>query len=239
MAATAARRSLLGMSLGVTAASVTASVLTWPLADLVLGPALIRRRALGRSAAAVPASPPSPRASAVVVRGGASPEERTAEARRLVRGRPALYVSLRESGTSHGAFVSLVDQVYGHAALTSVGLIWVLIFDAVSGDPGFVRVMHYAVVLRQLHRALRAEARPGQEGRPALVLDHVDGVGSPDLRRMLAQFACAQVYDHGCADVVVVEPESPRWLHIRQPPVRAEALTNSAACARVLTGDEG
>ncbi|KAJ1629174.1 hypothetical protein T492DRAFT_907847 [Pavlovales sp. CCMP2436] len=108
------QRTFLGASLGLTASAITLSVFVWPIADLLVAPRLIRcavnERASRPRAAGIDESCPSlgSAASSVHILSGGTPEQRSAIARALADGRPAIYLSDLLAGPTVSAPVGIV-----------------------------------------------------------------------------------------------------------------------------------
>jgi len=160
---------VLGVSLGATVASITFTVIAWPLADLFGAPVLIAAAidcptaptSLGSSREAEEARRlqkllhSSEKAKLLVVEGG-SPEHQQALVEHA--GRPTVRLSLREATAPHSLLMSIIEGLYrplvvGQAAV-SIGFYWLTLFDLLVSDHGHIREVNLRLVLSQFRRGI-------------------------------------------------------------------------------------
>lgn len=149
-------RTILGVSLGLTASAVTFSVIAWPIADLCVAPRLIvcaieRNNTTCTKLSATEQTTISSKLNSafgdgseagVCIVSGGNPEDRSAIARAYAArsGRPVVYLSLREATNPHDLFFSLVSELYLPLQTTQrlvccMGVYWLILFGATAPCP--------------------------------------------------------------------------------------------------------
>lgn len=178
------RTTFLGATVGVTVGTITATLVSWPVADILLAPWFIRS-AMERPNQASP----SPAASlaipttdiralrqmacqssaTVVVLTGGTREQRLALAVEASRDRPLLRVSLRQATAPHSMLMAVVDSLYRPLTcaplLSCLGTVWLTLFDMLIADHEHTRQRDLCVCLAQTSRALRQVKEPSGSGR--------------------------------------------------------------------------
>jgi len=189
--------SALGTTAGLACFSVIASVLAWPVADLWLGPRLVREGLEIKHVPEVvrPLSPGIARVThsldaqlpAVLVLAGKCSAGKELEHACLVVGRPVIYLPLREGTSPHDFFFAITSGVYSSDRMGVVGIVtnsmgvwWTVLFDVIVGhSPNHTRSFHLSVVLQHMRRGLTAFTRRKSlsDLRPLIILDGFDEVG--------------------------------------------------------------
>jgi hypothetical protein len=235
-----AGRTGFGTAAGTTLFVFSGSLLTWPLADLCIGPRLVlwgmksspsQTGNLLASSVATDVSEDtsnSQDACVVVVSGvpgaGKQLEHIAAHSERLV-----VYVSLREATSPHDLYFAILSGIYSADRLGFVGTVahsmgvwWITLFDIMVGyEPEKTRAINFSLVLQHLRRALRAAhaEQPLGAPRPLVIFDHLREAtqhdDDPRMRSMLAhlvKWCAATCYDDGLSDIVVCdEPTQASW----------------------------
>eukprot|EP00746_Dinoflagellata_sp_MGD_P014036 gnl/MRDRNA2_/MRDRNA2_130576_c0_seq1.p1 gnl/MRDRNA2_/MRDRNA2_130576_c0~~gnl/MRDRNA2_/MRDRNA2_130576_c0_seq1.p1 ORF type:complete len:307 (-),score=50.28 gnl/MRDRNA2_/MRDRNA2_130576_c0_seq1:99-1019(-) len=256
-AASGTGRSFLGTTAGTALFAFSSSLLTWPLADLYLGPKLVMwgmkadpsqtANLLASSVALNVAQDTSlsQDACVVVVSGvpgaGKQLEHIAAHSERLV-----VYVSLREAASPHDLYFAMLAGIYSADRLGfvgtfahSMGVWWIILFDIMVGcEPDKTRAINFSVILQHLRRALRAAhaEQPLNAPRPLVILDHIgEATHSKDdpimcsMLTHLVKWCAATTYDDGLSDIVICdEARQALWMRLCSNG-KAQKLANSQA----------
>lgn len=188
--------SLLGTSVGITLGALTASLVAWPLADLVIAPMLIIKAMQRESDCWTVPEDVAPKdaqrlrdlsgcenmsaPARFLVLAGGTHQQRTALAREACRGRPVVRLSLREATSPHALQMSLISSLYGPLrcvhTLEALGIFWLCLFDMLIPDHDFTRHRDFCVVLSQTRRAMHILATRSTEqtsSRPLVLVEHL------------------------------------------------------------------
>lgn len=244
-----AGRTFLSTTAGTAIFVFSGSLLTWPFADLLLGPQVVlwgmkadpsqTGNLLASSVALNVAQDTSAAqdASIVVVSGvrgaGKQLEHIAAQSERLV-----VYISLREATSAHDLYFAMLAGIYSADRLGffgtlahSMGVWWIILFDILVGyEPDKTRAINFSITLQHLRRALRAAhlEQPLTAPRPLVILDHLGEAtkfkDDPKVRSMLMhllKWCAATCYDDGLADIVICDEAT--WSSWRRPSRKGSA----------------
>lgn len=226
--------SILGATVGVTVGSITGTLVTWPIADILLGPYFIKQGLLASVPANTNASTP-PDLDAASLRNlvgsteisdarlsvltGGTREQRLALAHEASRGRPTLRLNMRQATAPHSMFMAVIDSLYKPLAFSPLysclATVWLTLFDMLIPDHDHTRQRDLCVVLSQTSRALDMVGDQAPR-RPLIIVEHLfvpmDAEGDPGgeglspMLRSLRQWLCAVSIDSHRADVLVLTP---------------------------------
>jgi len=175
--ATQHRPTFLGATVGATVGSITAAIVTWPIADIFLAPWFIKEGLLTPVGDATRAAPLAVTdvsrlrqlvgsvddadgrgpAHLCVLTGGTR-EQRLDLAREMSRNRPTLRISLRGATAPHSMVMSVVESLYEPLVFSQLfsclGTVWLTLFDMLISDHDHTRHRDLCVLLAQTSRAL-------------------------------------------------------------------------------------
>lgn len=166
------QRSLLGVSLGATVGTVSAAVIVWPIADLVIAPVCIAEcmHQTPSPPSGLPATEKdvkrlltlgasSDGARVVVLAGGTHQQRQALAYAARAQRRRSHRLSFRTAVSPHTMQMTLIEQLYSPISVaplfSALGVFWLSLFDMLISDHAHTRQRDFCVVLGQLRRAMR------------------------------------------------------------------------------------
>ena len=151
----------MGTTAGTTILVISGTVVMWPLSDLFFGPKLIQLGLYCHDGSAQEKASEDDSFASITIVANRSGRDIRREAEK--NNRPVVYISLREATSSHDLFMVMVSGLFSYEKLgiigtlsQSMGIWWIVLFDAVMGtDPPHTRKVHFSVLLQHTKRALQ------------------------------------------------------------------------------------
>jgi len=188
------RPTLLGATVGVTVGSITATIVAWPVADILLAPWCIQQGLMTKRDAPVATTAPAAdvsnlrqmvgsvddaNAAQLCVLTGGTREQRLALSREAAAGRPTLRLTLRQATAPHSMMMAVIESLYKplmfSPLFSCLGTVWLTIFDMLISDHDHTRHRDLCVVLAQTSRAIDmvSAKAPAQSPRPLIIVEHL------------------------------------------------------------------